>query len=379
MLPDISEIGEFSYSWDFDEEEYEEYLQESGLENTRETLIQYIRDNVTFDLDFRDNEYFHSFAYESMMLDEIENEYGEELADTVLSDCMEDGEGSVETCVLYSEKIDVNNPVELNRMAMKLLQHGNYYKNCRGFILTNGVVVYTPNEHNQCTVIDGIKNTFHFISLGNIRVLQNSIDIGKKPTNEQRSVLAKVISCYSNETLYVDVCNNSVTYTNPNWRYVLGEIERYFDEGIKPQGRNFYESKKRKMGNKVIRIDERQMRELKEANSLSYIFESAFYPNADLVLDVKAYLDDNFARQELDDISANGYPTKDKTVVWLTKEKQPLKTVKIPELLLILDDNEVFKKKISNDEDRKKFLMQVITDWYYKRIKPNGILSVNHL
>lgn len=376
MYPDISTIGEFAYSWDFDNEEYEEYLQENELENTQENLMEYIRDNVTFTVDFKDNETFHTFAYESMMLDEIESEYGEELSNMVLSDCMKDGEGYVETCTLYNEEIDVNNPDEVNRLAVKLLQHGEYYKDCRGFILTNGVVVYTPNEHNQCTVIDGVKGTYHFIKLGNIRVLQNSIDIAKRPTNEQRGVLAKVISCYSNDTLYVDVDGNSVTYTNPNWRYVLGEIERYFEDGIRPQGRNFYESKKRKNG-KVIRIDEKQMEELKHASSLDYIFESAFCPKADVVIEIKGFLDDNFARQELDDLDTNGYPTKDRTVIWLSKEKQPLKTLAMAELLLLLDDK--FRKRISNDEDRKKFLKQVITDWYFKRIKNNGILSVNHL
>lgn len=372
MIPDISEIGEFEYTWDFDKEEYLEYLEDSGLEDNYENLRYYIENFVTFDISFFDNDTFHEFANEIMYLEEIKNEFGENLANTVLSDCMEKDEGRVETVMLFDEKIDINNPKELNELAMKLLQHGDYHKNCRGFILTNGVVVYTPNEHNQCTVIDGIKNTFHFISLGNIRVLQNSIDIAKPPTAEQRTVLAKVINSYSNEELYVDINNCSVTYQKPNWRYVLGEIDRYFSEGIKPQGKNFYESKK-KMNNKKILINESQIRELK----LSYIFESAFHPKADVVLEIKDYLDKNFARQELDDIDENGYPTKDKTVIWLSKEKQPLKTLTMRELLLVLDDK--FQKRISDDEDRKKFLKQVIKDWYYKRIKSNGILSVNHL
>jgi hypothetical protein len=41
------------------------------------------------------------------------------------------------------EEIDVNNPDELNSIAIKMLPHGDYYKDCRGFILTNGDIIYT--------------------------------------------------------------------------------------------------------------------------------------------------------------------------------------------------------------------------------------------
>ena len=73
----------------------------------------------------------------------------------------------------------------------------------------------------------------------------------------------------------------------------------------------------------------------------------------------------------------NGYPTKEKTVMLLSKEKQPLKTLNMKELLRLSDDK--FHTMVSDDIDRKKFLKQVITDWYKNNIKSNGILSVNHL
>jgi hypothetical protein len=61
----------------------------------------------------------------------------------------------------------------------------------------------------------------------------------------------------------------------------------------------------------------------------------------------------------------------------LSKDKQPLKTLRMKELLMLLDDK--FNNMVSDDKDRKKFLKQVITDWYLNKIKNNGILSVNHL
>ena len=105
--------------------------------------------------------------------------------------------------------------------------------------------------------------------------------------------------------------------------------------------------------------------------------EEAFYPTSDKVLAIKTYLDKNFAKQELDSLDNNGYPTKEKTVMLLSKEKQPLKTLNMKELLRLLDDK--FHKMVSDDIDRKKFLKQVIRDWYKNNIKSNGILSVNHL
>ena len=92
---------------------------------------------------------------------------------------------------------------------------------------------------------------------------------------------------------------------------------------------------------------------------------------------IKTYLDKNFAKQQLDSLDDNGYPTKEKTDVLLSNEKQPLKTLNMKELLRLLDDK--FHYMVSDNVDRKKFLKQVIRDWYQNNIKNNGILSVNHL
>jgi len=375
MIPDISEIGEFSYSWDFDQDEYEEYIQENDLEKNQETLLEYIKNYVSFDLEFYDNVYFHRFDGNTMTLEEISDEFGDALANRILSDCSEENEGRCETCEIIDDEIDINNSDELNALAKKMLQHGEYYKDCRGFILSDGEVVYTPNEHNECTRINGINNKFQFISLGNIRVLPNSIDIGKEPTQQQRNVLRQVINSYANDELYLDIFDNnkefSCQYINPQWRYVLGEIDRYYNEGIKPIGKVFYNESKSK--NKTIIIDED-----KEQEIIGNILNEVFYPTTEKVLYITKYLDRNFAKQQLDSLDDNGYPTKEKTVVLLSNEKQPLKTLNMKEFLRLLDDK--FQKIIKDKEDRRKFLKQVIKDWYLKNngIK-TGMLSVNFI
>lgn len=384
MIPDISQIGEFVYSWDFDEEDYKEYIKDNELEENKETFLEYVRDNVSFEVNFLDNETFHQFESEIMSLDDISENFGDKLANIILSDCFKNGEGSYETCFLFDdEDFDVNNKEQLNDMAKKLLQHGEYYKDCRGFILSDGTVIYTPNEHNQVTIIKGVKSKFHFIRLGNVRLLKKGIYVGQKPTPEQINVLRQVISSYSDDSFYLDIINDnerevSAIYRYPNWRYVVGEINRYYDEGIKPMGKEVYEAKKKRTF--IITEDEEQ-------SLIGKILTEVFYPTTEKVLLVTKFLDKNFARQMLDSLDDNGYPTKENTVVWLSKEKQPLKTLKTltksigdDELLRILDDQPKIRKMISNETDRKKFLRQVIKNWFYRDegIK-NGMLTVNYL
>ena len=245
---DSSEIGAVNYSWDFDEEEYQEWLVDAEYENTQEALMEYINDNVEFELEYLDNETYHTCGCDYVDYNALEDMFGEKMQKEILTTCMSDGSGSFETVNLYSDDdVDINDQNSVNDMAMRLLRHGDYFKDCRGFILTNGVVVYTESEHNEICRIPNINNKFDFIRMGNIRVLPQSIDIGAEPTSEQRSVLRKAIASYANEELYLDIYQGKSSigakYIQPDWRYVMGEIDRFFSEGIRPQGNEYYESK----------------------------------------------------------------------------------------------------------------------------------------
>lgn len=248
---DTSEIGGVNYSWDFDEEEYQEWLADYEYENTQESLMEYINDNVEFELEYLDNDTFHECGRDYVDYNTLEDMFGSRIQNEILTTCMNNGSGSFETIEMFSDDdVDINNQNSVNDIAMKLLRHGDYFKGCRGFILTNGVVVYTESEHNEICKIPNVNNKFDFIRMGNIRVLSQSIDIGAEPTNEQRDVLRRVIASYSDEELYLDIYQGKscigVRYIRPQWRYVMGEIDRYFSEGIKPQGNDFYENKKPK-------------------------------------------------------------------------------------------------------------------------------------
>ena len=148
---DFSEVGKVEYQWDYFEDDYQEWLQEEGLQDSPEVKMEYIKDNVTFDVDFLDNQIYHVMGSEGgLFYDDLESVFGESMAERMLNDCIENGYGSFETYEMYENaSYDINNPQELNDISMKLLPHGEYYKNCRGFILTNGVIVYTEGEHND--------------------------------------------------------------------------------------------------------------------------------------------------------------------------------------------------------------------------------------
>ena len=121
---------------------------------------------------------------------------------------------------------------------------------------------------------------------------------------------------------------------------------------------------------KTIIIDEDKEKEMFDS-----ILESVFYPRADQVIEVEEFLDNNFRPKKLLTLDTNGYPDFDNVVV-MVKQGIELKTLTPKELLRMLDDK--FHHRIKDDEDRKKFLKQVIRDWYNGKIK-NGILSVNKL
>ena len=253
---DLSDVGMVNYEWFFDEDEYNDWLEDNELEDSEETRNQYYTEEVTYEVEYLDNETYHTIAIDQNLLyDDLVDLFGEDMSKKMLLNCIKDGKGSFETYELYENNTyDLSNPDEVNDIAMKLFSHGEYYKDCRGFILTNGVIVYTPSEHNEILMIPGVKDKLDFVEMGNIRILPQSIDIGAEPTYEQNKVLRQVIASYSDEELYLDFFTKGgeigVKYINPDWRYVMGEIDRFYSEGIRPQGCNgMYESKMKKRTN----------------------------------------------------------------------------------------------------------------------------------
>lgn len=116
--------------------------------------------------------------------------------------------------------------------------------------------------------------------------------------------------------------------------------------------------------------------ETEENVLMEYLISESFIPRPELVLRIKSYIDKSFRPQLLDDVDGNGYPKKVYSVAMLSGN-QVVKTLPLSEFLLLLDDK--FQKMIKDNDDRKKFLKQVITDWLNKSISKEGLLTKNHL
>lgn len=125
------------------------------------------------------------------------------------------------------------------------------------------------------------------------------------------------------------------------------------------------------MSIRIIKINENTLNE----EVVGDILQESFFPMSDMVLTIKKFLDKGFTRDLQDDIDSNGYPKKKCVVSMLSTDKQPLKTMSMRELLLMLDDK--FNSMVSDESDRRKFLKQVIRDWFDNKISKQGLLSVN--
>ena len=125
------------------------------------------------------------------------------------------------------------------------------------------------------------------------------------------------------------------------------------------------------MSRRIIKINENTLNE----EVVGDILQESFFPMSDMVLMVKKFLDKGFTRDLQDDIDSNGYPKKKCVVSMLSTDKQPLKTMSMRELLLMLDDK--FNSMVSDESDRRKFLKQIIRDWFDNKISKQGLLSVN--
>ena len=111
-----------------------------------------------------------------------------------------------------------------------------------------------------------------------------------------------------------------------------------------------------------------------EQSIIDSLLTEAFNPSAEKVLIIKDYFDNNFNRNKIDDIDSNGYPTK-VNIFNMVSNGQNIKTLQPDEMLSLLDDK--FSKIINDNNDRRKFLKQVLIDWYSNKISDNGLLSVN--
>ena len=142
---------------------------------------------------------------------------------------------------------DVNNVEEVNRIAKKIATGGPSQ-----YLLVDGELI-AFHDHIYITSVDGMTPS-KFLSLGNIRLGSNSIELMKEPTREQCVVLKQFIQ--GKKEIYLDISKYKegstygvnivgACYNNPNPNRVVNDIVNYFENGIKPLGNMAFESRRR--------------------------------------------------------------------------------------------------------------------------------------
>lgn len=150
----------------------------------------------------------------------------------------------IENDIVISNPYDVD---EVNEVAKKIFKDNyidEYYPMMHGYILTDGTCLDFRYEldHESIQAIPTIEDKFDFVALGNIRCGNSSFDIIKYPTDEQWEALRVLIN--NSKDLSVDIYaeNKNMPLTSalydgvPDFHLVMGEIDRFFDEGIKLKG-----------------------------------------------------------------------------------------------------------------------------------------------
>ena len=104
------------------------------------------------------------------------------------------------------------------------------------------------------------------------------------------------------------------------------------------------------------------------------VIEEMFDGWGEKVKAVKDYLDKNFSRAVATIFGEDGKPQIKQVVAWLDDYKQVVKTLTDVQLFYIIQDQ--FKKILPDREERDKFIIQVLKDWYNHKISKNYSLSV---
>ena len=141
---------------------------------------------------------------------------------------------------------NIDDVEEVNAIAKRIQQGGP-----SPYLLVDGDMVSFP-DHIQITSIDGMTPS-KFVGLGNIRISNNGIELSKRPTMEQISVLKNIFR--GKDEVYLDIvkdngrmypeCLCSAAYKPANLERIINDIIYYFEDGVKPQGTMAYESKRR--------------------------------------------------------------------------------------------------------------------------------------
>lgn len=138
------------------------------------------------------------------------------------------------------------------------------------------------------------------------------------------------------------------------------------------------------MAKKII-VNEGQLRKIFEEIAGSEIIKDRDkevvpirYPvDTSKVLIVKKYLDDNFQREVMNGVGPDGLPGQTQIIAMMALNGEKISDMFFEDVEDALIEK--FKNMFLNQDERSKFIKQVIRDWYDNKISTYGLLSKNYV
>lgn len=128
---------------------------------------------------------------------------------------------------------------------------------------------------------------------------------------------------------------------------------------------------------KLIISEEQEKNLVKIIKSPNGIKVNKYTIDPNKVLIVKKFLDGGFKRGKLSTVGNDGLPFMMPIIAMMDENGEVLKNLYKEQLLELMIDK--YQSMFRNKDERRKFLNQVLNDWYDNKIGTFGTLSVNGL
>lgn len=244
---DWDRVDTITFECSYDEDDLKEAIEDGDIDNSDEGIEKWMYENLEFSIGCQDN-YGDNLGWldttqDMMSYDGIPQEYIDLIVDEYKKDPKINHEYRIDD-ISYemANRID-----DVDEACKRMFDTADeYQRGMHGFVLKDGTIILMPpgGDHNNITSINGVESKWQFVEDGYPSIMDNNLRVGGELTYPQKEVIGRMIRSYSDEELYVSFLGGengeqSCRYYQPNWRAVMADIERYYIEGIIPQGDGF--------------------------------------------------------------------------------------------------------------------------------------------
>ena len=244
---DWNTVDTITFECSYDEDDLKEAIEDGDIDNSDEGIEKWMYENLEFSILCQDNDGNNlgwlDTTPDMMSYDGIPQEYIDLIVDEYKKDPKINHEYRIDD-ISYEMASRIDDVDEACKRMFDTADE--YQRGMHGFVLKDGTIILMPpgGDHNNITSINGVESKWQFVEDGYPSIVGNNLRVGGELTYPQKEVIGRMIRSYSDEELYVSFLGGkhgeqSCRYYQPDWRAVMADIERYYTEGIIPQGDGF--------------------------------------------------------------------------------------------------------------------------------------------